>query len=140
MHGHNHAGGTDKKLPTPPATATHLPIRHTAVVETLIETPSHRHIGVVGDEFAVSSDAMETFGVLDLETSFEGMLCLANWYRESILPVIALRKWTESYFRDAPVAVKRSEPRSTLRWRNSECLLGSFAEVDRISQRARVFD
>src|SRR6516162_1365955 len=47
-------------------------------------------------------------------------LCLANWYGESILPVIALRKWTESYFRDAPVAVKRSEPRSTLRWRNSE--------------------
>jgi len=48
------------------------------------------------------------------------VLCLANWYGESILPVIALRKWTESYFRDAPVAVKRSEPRSTLRWRNSE--------------------
>ena len=60
------------KLPTPPATATHLPIRHTAVVETLIETLSHRHIGVVGEEFAVSSDAMEMFGVLDLETSFEG--------------------------------------------------------------------
>src|SRR5215471_2738709 len=32
----------------------------------------HRHIGVVGEEFAVSSDAMEMFGVLDLETSFEG--------------------------------------------------------------------
>ena len=47
-------------------------------------------------------------------------VCLANWYGESILPVIALRKWTESYFRDAPVAVKRSEPRSRLRWRNSE--------------------
>jgi len=58
------------KLPTPPATATHLPIPHTAVVETLIETPSHRHIGV-GEEFAVSSDAMEMFGVLDLETSFD---------------------------------------------------------------------
>ena len=27
-------------------------------------------------------------------------LCLANWYGESILPVIALRKWTESYFWD----------------------------------------
>src|SRR6516165_5243094 len=45
LHGQNYTGGTDKKLPTPPATATHLPIRHTAVVETLIETPSHRHIG-----------------------------------------------------------------------------------------------
>ena len=25
---------------------------------------------------------------------------VANWYGESILPVIALRKWTESYFWD----------------------------------------
>jgi len=38
--------------------------------QTLMETLSHRHIGVVGEEFAVSSDAMEMFGVLDLETSF----------------------------------------------------------------------
>jgi len=60
------------KLPTPPATETHIPIPHAAVVETLVETLSHRHIGVVGEEFAVSSDAMEMFGVLDLETSFEG--------------------------------------------------------------------
>lgn len=60
------------KLPTPPATETHIPIPHAAVVETLIETLGHRHIGVVGEEFAVSSDAMEMFGVLDLETSFEG--------------------------------------------------------------------
>lgn len=59
-------------LPTPPATATHIPIPHAAVVETLVETLSHRHIGVVDEEFAVSSDAMEMFGVLDLETSFEG--------------------------------------------------------------------
>jgi hypothetical protein len=60
------------KLPTPSATETHIPIPHRSVVETLLETLSHRHIGVVGEEFAVSSDAMEMFGVLDLETSFEG--------------------------------------------------------------------
>src|SRR5246500_4859923 len=59
-------------LPTPPATATHIPIPHAAVVETLVETLSHRHIGVVDEEFAVSSDAMEMFSVLDLETSFQG--------------------------------------------------------------------
>jgi hypothetical protein len=35
-------------------------------------TLSHRHIGVVGEEFAVSSDAREMFGVLDLEAGFEG--------------------------------------------------------------------
>lgn len=60
------------KLPTPPATATHIPIPHAAVVETLVETLSHRQIAVVGEEFAVSKDDMEMFGVLDLETSFEG--------------------------------------------------------------------
>lgn len=60
------------QLPTPLATATHLPIPHAAVVESLTEILSHRHIAVVGEEFAVSNDAMEMFGVLDLETSFEG--------------------------------------------------------------------
>jgi hypothetical protein len=60
------------ELPTPPSTATHVPIPHAVVVEALVQTLSHRHIGVVGEEFAVSSDGMEMFGVLDLETSFEG--------------------------------------------------------------------
>jgi hypothetical protein len=41
-------------------------------VEGLVETLSHRHIGVVGEEFAVSKDGMEMFGVIDLETSFDG--------------------------------------------------------------------
>ncbi len=60
------------QIPTPPATPTHIPIPHLEVVETLIGTLSLRHIGVVGEEFAVSSDGMEMFGVLDLETTFEG--------------------------------------------------------------------
>jgi len=59
-------------LSTPPATATHIPIPHAAVVETLVETLSHRHIAVVDQEFAASKDDMEMFGVLDLETGFEG--------------------------------------------------------------------
>lgn len=60
------------QIPTPPATTTHIPIPHIEVVETLIGTLSLRHIGVVTEEFAVSSDGMEMFGVLDLETAFEG--------------------------------------------------------------------
>src|SRR5260370_40757991 len=60
------------QIPTPPATATHIPIPHLEVVETLIGTLSLRHIGVVGEEVAVSSDGMGMFGVLDLETTFEG--------------------------------------------------------------------
>ena len=60
------------QIPTPPATATHIPIPHSEVVETLVGTLSLRHIGVVGEEFAVSGDSMEMFGVLDLETTFDG--------------------------------------------------------------------
>jgi hypothetical protein len=60
------------QVPTPPATPTHIPIPHIEVVQTLVETLSLRHIGVVGEEFAVSGDGMEMFGVLDLETTFEG--------------------------------------------------------------------
>ncbi|MCI0625213.1 MAG: hypothetical protein L0387_26820 [Acidobacteria bacterium] len=60
------------QIPTPPATPTHLPIPHIEVVDTLVETLSLRHIGVVSEEFAVSSDGMEMFGVLDLETTFDG--------------------------------------------------------------------
>src|SRR6266481_1597394 len=60
------------QIPTPPATPTHVPIPHLEVVEKLIGTLSLRHIGVVGEEFAVSSDGLEMFGGLDLETTFEG--------------------------------------------------------------------
>jgi hypothetical protein len=59
-------------VPTPPSTATHVPIPHLAVIEGLVETLGRRHIGVVGEEFAASKDGMEMFGVLDLETSFDG--------------------------------------------------------------------
>jgi hypothetical protein len=59
-------------VPTPPATATHIPIPHLAVVECLVDTLGRRHIGVVGEEFVGSKDGMEMFGVLDLETSFDG--------------------------------------------------------------------
>jgi hypothetical protein len=60
------------QIPTPPATPTHQPIPHIEVVDSLVETLSLRHIGVVSEEFAVSGDGMEMFGVLDLETTFEG--------------------------------------------------------------------
>src|SRR5437867_3419421 len=43
------------QVPTPPATPTHIPIPHIEVVETLVETLNLRHIGVVAEEFAVSS-------------------------------------------------------------------------------------
>src|SRR5436190_10351931 len=59
-------------VPTPLATDTHRPIPHHEIVTALVETLGFRHIGVVRDEYAVSSDGMKMFGVLDLETGFDG--------------------------------------------------------------------
>jgi Domain of unknown function (DUF932) len=61
-----------KAIPTPEGTATHRPVPHFDIVEALAETLGFRHIAVVRDEYAVSSDGMKLFGVLDLETSFDG--------------------------------------------------------------------
>ena len=60
------------EVPTPAATRTHVPIPHNKVVETLTETLGFRHIGVVGEEYAVSKDGMRMFGIVDLESSFDG--------------------------------------------------------------------
>jgi hypothetical protein len=61
-----------KLLPIPPSTGTFKPVPHHEVVGALIETLGFRRIGVVQDEYAASTDGMRMFGVLDLETGFEG--------------------------------------------------------------------
>src|SRR5438876_10320260 len=59
-------------IATPAATSTHRPIPHHEIVQALVETLGFRHIGIVRDEYAVSSDGMRMFGVLDLETGMHG--------------------------------------------------------------------
>src|SRR5947207_12741200 len=59
-------------LPVPASTDTFKPIPHHEVVNALIETLGFRKIGVVRDEYAASPDGMKMFGVMDLETGFEG--------------------------------------------------------------------
>ena len=59
-------------VPTPLGTTTHRPVPHHEIVEALVETLSFRHIGIVGEEYAVSTDGMRMFGVIDLEAAFEG--------------------------------------------------------------------
>ena len=59
-------------IPTPEGTLSHHPLAHHLIVEALLETLAFRHISVVRDEYAVSQDGMKMFGVLDLETAFEG--------------------------------------------------------------------
>src|SRR5947207_8376378 len=60
------------QIPVPPETLTHKPVPHHQIVEALIETLGFRHIGVVDEQYAISSDGMKMFGVLDLETQMEG--------------------------------------------------------------------
>ena len=61
-----------KVIPTPPASQTHQPLPHYEIVGALAETLSFRQISVVREEYAVSGDGMKMFGVLDLETTFDG--------------------------------------------------------------------
>src|SRR5260370_5895726 len=61
-----------RMVPTPEGTESHHPLAHHLIVEALAETLAFRHISVVRDEYAVSQDRMKMFGVLDLETAFDG--------------------------------------------------------------------
>jgi len=62
-----------QKIATPEGTTTHQPVPHSKIVEALLETLSFRHLMVVRDEYAVSSDGMKMFGVMDLEREFSGV-------------------------------------------------------------------
>lgn len=59
-------------VPTPPGTATHKPIPHSDIAYALIETLGFRHINVVNDEYAVSKDGNDMFGVMELDHGMEG--------------------------------------------------------------------
>ena len=61
-----------KVIPTPAASPTHQPVPHHEIVGALVESLSYRQISVVREEYAVSNDGMKMFGVLDLETIFDG--------------------------------------------------------------------
>jgi len=61
-----------KVIPTPAGSPTHQPIPHCEIVGGLVETLSFRQISVMREEYAVSGDGMKLFGVLDLETTFDG--------------------------------------------------------------------
>ena len=59
-------------VPTPSGTATHKPVPHIEVVQSLIETLGFRHISVIKDEYAVSRDGMKMFGVMELDQGMHG--------------------------------------------------------------------
>ncbi len=59
-------------VPTPPATATHRPIPHVEVIGALVDTLGLRHIAPVREEYAVTKGGMKMFGIVELETMFQG--------------------------------------------------------------------
>jgi hypothetical protein len=59
-------------VPSPQGTATHKVIPHHEVVNALVDTLSLRHIAPVREEYAVSKDGMKMFGIMELETTFQG--------------------------------------------------------------------
>ncbi|MDQ3816392.1 MAG: hypothetical protein M3362_01725 [Acidobacteriota bacterium] len=74
-----HAGATKVKradlslVPTPPATDTFKPIAHATLIDELERSLAFRHIQIVRDEYAVSSDGMRLFGLLELNADYEGV-------------------------------------------------------------------
>ena len=74
-------------VPTPQGTDTHKPVPHHEVVNALVETLGFRHIGVHKQEYAVSHDGMKMFGIMELETTFNGCrfaLALRNSHDKSM--------------------------------------------------------
>lgn len=61
-----------QKIPVPEATRTHQPLSHYQIVEVLEESLSYRFLKVVRDEYAISPDGMRMFGVMDLDSEFDG--------------------------------------------------------------------
>lgn len=59
-------------VPSPAGTATHKVIPHHEVINALVNTLSLRHIAPVREEYAVSKDGMKMFGIMELETTFQG--------------------------------------------------------------------
>lgn len=59
-------------IPTPDPTRTHRPVPHIEIVNAIADSLSYRHIGIVGEEYAVSHDGARLFGVIDLEPEFDG--------------------------------------------------------------------
>lgn len=58
-----------KTLPTPEATDTFKPIPHYSLMTMIEEALAYRHIGVEKEEYAVSSDGMKLFGLMELSFS-----------------------------------------------------------------------
>ncbi len=61
-----------REIPAPEATRTHQPVSHYRIAEFLEEALTFRYLKIKREEYAVSTDGMRMFGVMDLEYGFDG--------------------------------------------------------------------
>jgi hypothetical protein len=61
-----------KQIPAPSETRTHQPLSHYRIVQSLEEALTFRYLKIKREEYAVSTDGMRMFGVMDLEYGFDG--------------------------------------------------------------------
>lgn len=59
-------------IPAPLGTESHKVIPHHELIAALVDTLALRHIAPFREEYAVSTDGMKMFGLMELETTFEG--------------------------------------------------------------------
>lgn len=57
---------------TPPSTATHQVLPHIDIVTSLEEALGFRHIAIVSEEYAVTRDGMNFFGVMTIDQGIHG--------------------------------------------------------------------
>ena len=61
-----------RQLPTPEATKTHVPIAHAAVVDMVRYSLGFYGHDIVEEDYGVTPDGMRFFGVLSLESPYDG--------------------------------------------------------------------
>jgi hypothetical protein len=59
-------------VPSPPSTLTHQVIPHVEIVNSLTEALGFRHINLTSEEYAVTKDGKNFFGVMTLDQGIDG--------------------------------------------------------------------
>ncbi len=60
-------------IPRPEATDTFKPIHHADLINEITDSLWYRRMNVVGEEYAVSTDGMKMFGLLELDIEYKGV-------------------------------------------------------------------
>jgi hypothetical protein len=60
-------------IPTPESTDTFKPIGHADLINQIMDSLWYRRMNVVRDEYAVSTDGMKMFGLIELDIEYKGV-------------------------------------------------------------------